>query len=275
MQGLDKYIGANWLPNLSAEEYYGMKDRLGASRLKAFFESPLHYHRFEDAGDTPSLRMGRMIHKMVLEYEEFFDDYIVQPSEYKTKNSKGYKDWLSLQDPNREVITEREFGQASEMLLALKGSYVGKYVENGLAETSVLWDWHSAEGMRIRCKGRLDYLIQQESKVDLIVDYKTCTSAKPSDVLRSMGVYKYWLQECHYVSGYRKAFKGDRDARIMFLFQETKSPYDVCAVMVDQESFELGMQRYEELMEELVVCRVEERYPGRTETVLSWGFQFG
>lgn len=266
----DKYAVPSWLPHLSADEYYA-SDRLGASRFKAFSDSPLHYLKFSQKEDTPAMRSGRMIHKAILEQDEFFDDYVIRPDGLGAKNTKAYKAWWSDQDQSKEPITEAEFQQCAEMYEAIMSSYVSKYLTtNGLAETSVIWNHECTNGYRIKCKGRLDYLVMQDSKVDLIVDYKTCASASESKVMRSMRDYKYYLQEQHYVSGYEKAWHGDRTARILFLFQEKTAPYDVCAVMVDDESFEDGRVIYRELMDGIAECELNKSYSGRNSDIKMW-----
>ena len=273
---LDKYPVPMWFINMPPEDYYGMKDRLGASRFKAFTESPLHYLKFADKPDSPALRSGRMIHKAILEHDEFFNEYIVKPEDIGAKNTKAYKAWYADQDQSKEVITETEWQQSEAMKEAFNSSYVGHYLEDyGLAETSILWDHECENGFKIPCKGRLDYLVQQESKVDLIIDYKTCTDASPKAMWKAMKNYKYYFQEAHYVSGYREAWRGDRSARILFIFQEKTAPYDVGACMVDDETFYYALQEYRRQMELLSECFLDNNFPGRNSNIMRWSYDFG
>jgi len=266
----NKYKSPKWYKDMPPNDYYSMVDRLGASRFKAFLESPLHYLKFADKPDSPALRLGRMIHKAILEYDEFFNEYIVKPEDIGAKNTKAYKAWYEDQDQHKEVISVAEWQQCEAMREAILSSYLSEYfTSKGFAESTILWNHQCKNGYKIKCKGRLDFLIKQKNKCDLIIDYKTCTDASPSSIYFAMKNYKYHYQEAHYVSGYEKACKG-RTARILFIFQEKTSPYDVGACMVDNDTFLETKKTYQDEMDNLSDCIVNKKFFGRNSGILQW-----
>lgn len=255
-----------WIPFMEPKEYYNI-DYLGASKLKSFYVSGKNYLAYKNMPDTPSLRYGRMVHKFILEEEDFNKEYKKIPLRFKNKRTKEYKDWSSKQ--KKELITHSEFKELEKIKTALLDSYAAKYFDNiGLPETSMFWNHHTDYGA-INCKGRIDFLIPSEDEI-LMVDYKTIQDANKMSCLYAMKNYMYWLQEAHYISGYEKII--GKKARMIFVFQEIKEPYDVCVVKATDEAVFIAKQKYEQTMQDLAMAHYENKFLGKNQETVFFDF---
>ena len=80
-------------------DYYDIK-MLSNSGLKLFLEySPFkaQYLYKESIKETPALVLGRAIHKIILETDEFYDEFAVFPASLKRTTKEGK---LSVSQPN-------------------------------------------------------------------------------------------------------------------------------------------------------------------------------
>lgn len=260
-----------FLPNLSPEMYYG-NSALGSSKLKAFSESPLHYAKYEFNEDTTALAFGRAAHSYNLEPETFYDNYCIMPNGMR-RGTKAYKVFKS-EHLNRTELTEKDFSKIIAMNEALLNSYAKDYFEApGLIEASLFWE-HEAYPespdypFRIHCKGRLDKLLDDG---ETIVDYKTCTDVSLKAITNQMRTYKYWLQQAHYVKGFKKIFP-DRNPQMVFIFQEKTAPYDVAVVTIAEADLVEADDRYDRTMEQLALCCINKDFPGRHDGIIEWSF---
>jgi hypothetical protein len=252
--------------DMPPEQYYG-SSALGSSKLKAFADSPLAYSKYEDMVDTPELSFGRAAHCYILEGVKAFNkQYTIMPNGMQRRG----KDYTSLVEKSmgKDLIKQQDFDRMIEMKDALMESDACKILKKpGMVEVSLFWEHNG-----IKCKGRLDKLVKGKS-IDLMIDYKTCASAEEYKCMRSMEDYKYWLQEAHYGTGYHKVT--GRDIEAIFIFQEKKSPYDVCLVKMSDSASPVAYKRWEDLMDSLAGCIKSKKFPGRNagKGVVEWGFK--
>ena len=80
-------------------EYYSDLSRLNKSMLSIFAKSPAEYHRQMENPvklDSYALRQGTMIHKYILEYEDFWNEFYKQETQSPTKsvNQKKFAEEL-------------------------------------------------------------------------------------------------------------------------------------------------------------------------------------
>lgn len=252
--------------DMPPEQYYG-SDALGSSKLKAFAESPLHYHKFQMEEDTEDLAFGRAAHMYVLEGAEMFHKHYAIMPEKMIRRGKDYEIFIA-RNPGRDIISAANFANILGMQSQLMKSGAAIYIEaEGFTEVSLFW---TGKKNKIKCKGRLDKLILREN-IDLIVDYKTTQSAEEYKCARAMSDWKYYLQEAHYGTGYHQLTK--RDCEFLFIFQEKTAPYDVCLMRMTDESSPIAYQKHLELMAKLKCCLVNKDFPGRNTGIKEWGFR--
>lgn len=243
---------------LSPDLYYGY-DAVGSSKLKAFAESPLHYHKYEDKPDTAALKFGRAFH-CLMESEKYFNRYYIT---YEGRsNAVANK---HLKQDSREMIKIEDYEKIIDMRDSILRSSARDYlIEEGFPEVSIIWKDGTLE-----CKGRIDKILPAREK-HLMIDFKTIQSATPSDCLRAIATHKYWLQEAHYISGYKKVT--ETDAEMLFIFVEKTSPYDVCVVRLSDAARAEALERYKVIMKDLKSHVKSGEWPGRCSEVLEWEF---
>lgn len=260
------------LPDLSAEIYYA-SDRLGSSRLKAFSESPLAYKNFESKGDTSSMKFGRAYHAY-LEGEQAFDDgFFLLPDGVTMAHKEGKE--LKRLNPTKQHISYKDFEKLVAMSTTLQEHPEASRLLSlqYLPEVSILWTHKEPihnEFFKIKCKGRIDRLAIDDDGNQIMIDFKTCASADESAVMRAIHNYSYWLQEAHYRAGYRACL--NKDTKMIFIFQETQSPYDVCVVELEPDARIEAHKRYEQTMSDLACACIENNFPGKNPHPLRWRF---
>lgn len=85
------------------------------------------------------------------------------------------------------------------------------------------------------CRARVDWITGDKS---LILDYKSCRSAKPDAFIGMAAAYGYTMQEAFYRRG-GKAVYG-KEPRFVFLLQEKEPPYACSLVAFDPAMQEIG-----------------------------------
>lgn len=243
---------------LDPEKYYGY-DAVGSSKLKAFAESPLHFHKFTDKPDTAAMKFGRAFH-CLMESEKYFNRYYIT---YEGRsNAVANK---HLKEDSREMIKIEDYEKIIDMRDSVLHSSARDYlIQEGFPEVSIIW-----KDGKIECKGRIDKIIPSGDK-HIMVDFKTIMSAAPSDCFRAIANHKYWLQEAHYISGYKKLT--GYDAEMVFIFIEKSSPFDVCVVKLSDAARAEALERYKMIMKELKSEIKANNWPGRCSEVLEWEF---
>ncbi len=147
--------------------YYGYlsKTVLSSSSVKNLYSNPKNYYKElgKDISHIPAIRMGGLIHTMILEPEKIETDYhFVNISGRRTVT---YQD-AEVEHPNKKVMLQSEFDEAKSLQFDLMIDESYKHFQGGKAEVpevGVLF------GIPFRCKA--DYLKDNE-----LIDLKTTSN---------------------------------------------------------------------------------------------------
>lgn len=115
----------------------------------------------------------------------------------------------------------------------------------------VLWDWRPNPR-----PGRM-----------VIPDYKTCRSARPSDLERAMDEYGYHQQADWYRAGAQALGLAGPDAEFLFVCQEKTPPYLVTVFQPDAIAMHIGAARNLRALETYAECTASGRWPGYTNEI--------
>jgi len=199
---------------------------------------------------TPSLRLGNMVHCFLLEYEEFYKRYFVAPK--TRKGTKAY-DELVLVAGGREIIDVEEEDTLHKILKAVNEHKFAKHIlKHGHAEQSIFW--HDSE-TGVLCKTRPDYMTQ-----NYIVDVKTTRSASWEDFGKSIANYGYHRQAALALVG-REAISGLRDTNFINLCIEPERPFIVSAFVMDDDAIKQGILEYKRGLRIFKQCSEENYWP--------------
>ena len=224
-------------------------------KFKYFLEHPME--------QTPAMAFGSACHKMVLEPNDFGNEYAVAP-EINRRTNAGKEQWEAFCSENegKTILSQTDVDTMAEMEAAMeKCSLAYDLVrgEDGQTEEPFFWtDPETGE----KCKVKLDRLITGTDGKLYVVDYKTATSAETEKFNRSMFTFGYTLQAAMYTEAVQICRKLDYRPGFIFVVQEKKAPYSVNVVQVSPDVMEYGVKQYRSLLDKLHTCKELDEWPG-------------
>ncbi|HLK00288.1 MAG TPA: PD-(D/E)XK nuclease-like domain-containing protein, partial [Streptosporangiaceae bacterium] len=131
--------------------------------------------------------------------------------------------------------------------------------EKGKPEQSLFWQ-DAATG--VWCRARLDWLPDITARDRLIVaDYKSCASASPRAIARSVASYGYHQQDPWYRDAVRALGLSD-DPAFLFVFQEKDPPYLITIAELHPDTVREGRDLNREAIEVYRDCAQAGIWPG-------------
>ena len=237
-------------------------DRVNWSTLKAIGISPKHYlHLIKNPReDTDALRLGRVVHCLVFERDEFNARYIIEPRFNRAMNddtalTRGYDGgkqaaaaWDERRD-GREVVKGDVYREAYAIAASVVADPIsGPIVLSGWSERKIEWEMNG-----IQCRGRVDHVN------GCLADLKTTRSLLTFE--RDVARYGYHAQLAWYADGLEAAgypIEGDP----CLIAVESVPPYDVLVLTFTEEDLAAGRRVYRSALERLAACRASGLWPG-------------
>ena len=236
---------------------YRKSEGISSTELKKISKSPAHYKYWKEnpQEDTPALLFGRAAHKYVLETYDFYNEFAVAPvCDRRTKEGKSTWEQFVAESEGKDVITQEQFEQIDAMRNAMLATpFVSKLI-NGEHEVSFFW---TDKDTGLKCKCRPDAL---NTKLKIIVDYKTADNAETQHFMRKSIDLGYDLQSAYYLDGV-KANTGD-DYIFVFIAQEKKPPYAVNILQADEVFIKSGREVYKAMLETYKECSENDNWYG-------------
>lgn len=223
---------SKWFYGFPSDRYHADKTSVNQGALKHVLRSPMHFaHEWNNKGDfdSPVLRLGRILHAMILERKEYAS-YIVRPNfgDGRLKETKEAKKAFEETTPEGAfIISEDEHSKAQQMGVALLANDF--FRETLKASATEVTTWWRDDATGIQCRARLDIVPPMESGV--LIDIKTTEDASPDEVARSIFNNDYHLQAAHYLEAANKASGGQHYTDFIFAFVERNPPF-ACALYV-------------------------------------------
>lgn len=242
------------MENISNAEYR-KKEGISSSDLKKMMKSMASYKYYKDHpedSDSEAFQFGRAYHKLMLEPDDFDNEFIVSPKfDRRTKDGKAAYEAFLAQAEGKEVINEETYQKLLEMQAALYETPFVKLLIKGEHEKSFFW---TDKDTGIPCKCRPDSFGQIKDQY-ICVDLKTTNDAETDKFMRDALKYGYDIQAYHYCKGLENAYK--KQFKFIFIAQEKTAPYLVNVLEADEYFMKSG----EELTKSLL-----EKYKAATET---------
>lgn len=230
------------------QEAYDSAPGLRRSDLWKIHISPYH---FKTAMDTPegepsaALTFGIAVHKLILEPNDFFNEYAIAPTVDK-RTKAGKETWQNFLDmcasQGKEAIDENTYMKIQEMSAAVSKNQLATAMLNGPHEQEYYWtDPITGEALKCKC----DAICQYDGK-NYIVDYKTTDSCEDGHFESSVRKYGYQFQTGFYTEGLKECT--GTDYGFAFIAQEKKPPY-ACRIYICSDAFiEKGKMVYHQLL---------------------------
>tara|TARA_B100000963_G_scaffold329548_1_gene318947 strand:- start:1937 stop:2743 length:807 start_codon:yes stop_codon:yes gene_type:complete len=199
---------------------------------------------------TPAMKLGSMIHKKVLEPDDFHKEYVVL-EEKRTK--EGKKLALEYEQKGLTTYTPADAKVIDDMTLAIcQHPEAHALLDKGQSEQSFWWT-HSSTGLD--CKCRCDKIHN-----DTIVDLKTCGEGGASAKAFTSSIMKfmYHVQAAHYL-------QGTGADRFIFVAIEKVFPYNIGVYELNNDFIDLGYELQEKALFEISEANQSGIWKGYTD----------
>ena len=247
------------MESISNKEYR-QKEGISASDLKKMVKSMATWKYEKDhpeESDSEALQFGRAYHKLMLEPDDFDNEFIVSPKfDRRTKEGKvAYENFIVLAE-GKDVINEETYQKLLEMQKALYATPFVKLLIKGEHEKSFFW---KDKDTGVKCKCRPDSFGQIKEQY-VCIDLKTTTNAETQAFMRDSMKYGYDIQAAHYCEGLESVYK--KPFKFIFIAQEKTAPYLVNVLEADEYFMKNGSDIRKMLLEKYKECKEKDKWPG-------------
>ncbi|AQW81395.1 putative exonuclease VIII [Campylobacter pinnipediorum subsp. pinnipediorum] len=243
---------------LTNKEYHS-RSEISKSDLDKLAKSPFHFKFKSEFETEPSqtLILGSLVHKLVLEPQDFNNEFIIEPvCDKRTKAGKeAYQEFLTSVG-DKTIVPQSLNETAQEIALkVLSMKETGLFLKNGLAEQSYFGE---IEGVKVKC--RPDFY---NESLGLAIDLKTTSDASATGFAKSVANFNYHIQASFYSDILRQ--NGKEVNNFLFIAVETKKPYMVGFYELDQTAIDKGRDDYLRLLDLYKVCEAKNEWWGYAE----------
>lgn len=244
-------------------EEYQKAPALSFSSLKQFAKTPAQYQAYLKAvrAETPSQRLGTLVHMRTLEPERF--DNMVTKIE-GNRNSTLVKDMIkAAEEQGKYVCKPDEYDQACRMSDSVRAHSRVKELfsaPGGLAENSIFWT-DPETGNPMKC--RPDYMIPDAG---IILDLKYYSELDMRELERQIHRMKYHWQSALYLSGLSSQVKKPL-TQFAHCFIMDDEPYLSRIVVLNDASLDKAVFEMQPHLERFAECRKTNTWPGYPDEV--------
>lgn len=207
---------------------------------------------------TPKMRLGTLIHAMILEPETIAQRFRRVPKLDRRKTEHKILA-AELETETRELIDEEIWQQAENVSIAISETEKARHLfSKGHAE--IVLSGLFFEGQAV--KGKLDYM---RPDLKVIIDLKTTELDLNDDSLRwAMDQKHYKLQASFYIDLMRKE-TATEDWSFCFFFVNVKPPFEMRRVVISDalnpEWVDEGRDLYRQGIEKIISWKKQGEYP--------------
>jgi hypothetical protein len=258
------HVGTTGL--LSIDEYHASAG-ISKSGLDSLNQSPAIYHARHVNPDRPPREekagqlAGNLAHCAILEPAEFTKRYVV--GEAINRNTNKWKDFVQA-NVGRIAIQPDQYEQAMRQADSVRSlPEVREALELGIAEPSAFWI-DPETGAECRCRPDWVHFCGDASAV--LFDVKTYSNASPAEFRRQIARKRYHVQDAFYSDGWATAARVEV-LGFVFVAVEDEWPYAANAVMLSEESKELGRHTYYRNLMTYMECLKSGEWPGYSKGI--------
>lgn len=271
--------------DLDIEDYHGGPG-ISKTGLDHIERSPAIYHALHINPDRPAPPSragqleGSLAHCAILEPSEFEKRYISLPkdaprrpteAQWNAKNpsddSKAamawWREWNAATNCATVITCEQRETAMRQADSVRRLPEVREALERGHAETSAFWN-DSETG--VLCRVRPDWTHTVNETGVILLDVKTCGDASPADFGRQIARKRYHVQDAYYSDGFAHA-SGLEVLAFIFVAVESEWPYAAAALMLDDDSRDVGRRAYRRNLNTYAECLKNDQWPGFTDSI--------
>lgn len=218
---------------------------------------PALFRHWQQHPEPPSdaFDFGTVVHTLVLGHGT--DVEVVHARDWKTKPAQEAK--ARIRAAGRVPLLPQQYDAASTACAAVRAHPIANALfTGGQAEQTLVW---RDDDSGVVCRAMLDYL-----RDDYVIDLKTCQSAHPTAIGKSVAAYGYHQQAAHYLAGVR-ALGISTQPRFLFVFVEKEPPHLVTVAQPDSEALDVGAALNRRALEVYRDCLAADVWPGHSTDV--------
>ena len=238
--------------DITNEDYHAAEGISSSFVKKWATTTPAHATAEKEWPDSPTLQIGTALHAMVLEPEK---DLVMEGPE--TRRGKA---WSEFKEQaaflGKTPLTSGDFARCKAMADALMSNHECASLltdKDRICEASV---FSKDKKTKQIIKARPDLYIQKKK---IVVDVKTCQDASPNGFAKQLYNLAYFVQAAHY----KKTMEIQKlpVEKFVFLCVEKEPPYACLPHILDKKYMEMGMNKVEHALEEIMHCNGTGVYP--------------
>lgn len=230
-------------PGIPADEYHRdpvAGGSLSSSGARALLppSCPARFRHDQDHGQAPKRHydIGHLAHKLVLGEGDTIA--IIDAGDWRTKAARA--EATEAREAGQIPILVEEYRQVAAMANAIKQHPIASALfspGNGTPEQTLVWQ---DQQTGVWCRARYDWLPNPTGSRLIIADYKTCASAEPEQLRKTMATYGYHVQAAWYLTAAREVLAAT-DPGFVFVCQEKAPPYLVTIFEPDSTALRIGL----------------------------------
>ncbi len=259
---LDQYHGAiTAKPSISST---GLRTIEGDS-LKHYWATSYLNPKRKPSPDNTAMAFGRAVHDLAAG-ERFLDKYAVRPEQWDSWRSKDSQTWRDEQiTEGKTVLTPEEVAIIAEVADELEAHpTIRAGILSGIVEHSIIWE-DRATGVWL--KSRPDVI---PTASNMLVDLKTCASAHPRAVRRSIDDLNYHMQLALAHDG-MLATTGREMTDHVLVFVEKASPHCINIKPIFMEDIEYGRRQNRRCIDAFARALESGQWPGYADDEVACG----
>lgn len=243
---------------------YFQSNRLSQSVLsRVISQSPRHAKHYYDKGfeSTDAMDFGTMVHKLLLEPEDFKAKYAVAPKVDRRKK-EGKELWTAFmeENPGKEIITKDDYDKAKYMLDGfIANDAAVNLVACGQYEVAMFW---TDVETGLKMKAKVDSIDFEKHRLG---DLKTTLSCADRSLITTIKKYNYAFQQAAYSDGY-EALKSVYP-QFEFIFVDKCNPSTTRLIKLSESVVAKAQQDYNRAIEIWQKCTKEGYWPSYGDTM--------
>lgn len=224
------------IENMPIHEYHS-HSAISNSKLTKINKSIFHYLNAKDE-EKDHLVFGSALHDAVLLPDEFKKKYMMAPEDHDGRIVAGKALVRECKESGLTLVDFEDYnGILSVRERLLKNTLIRNMIEKAEKEVSYFGKIKAhAHEFDVRC--RFDARLLGDA-----IDLKTTRSVIDQDIKWSIKKFRYYVQSPFYSDVFHSA-TGEKINNFIFVFIESKPPYEVKVKLLDRESEDLGRKHY-------------------------------
>ena len=269
--------------DLSNEDYHAHTDSISRSAIMDFAKSPRTYWANylnpakPEKKSTPAMIFGEQFHKIILENQQFYEEFVrefipytlpkvgllkdIGREEYDIQKSnrdhfekmtvEQMEFWKSV-NANKKIVLTADWEKLDNMMKSLRSNIEAwDLLTDGKNESSYFWE-DSDTGFLL--KARPDIL-----HGSMVVDLKTARDASPRGFQNAMCAGGYHIQAAMILDAVR-AVDNREIVTFINVCIEKEYPYSVGVYIIDPSAINAGREKYKHILKEMKKARETNSY---------------